>query len=154
MGELMPELEEGGSYTPFMMALPAYENFARGIMMKRRGGLTKTQMDVLVGLRYAGKMNMSQVADHAAVSKEQASRAVAPLVQRGLVSRSRSARQYRAVEVSLTDEGQKLLEDTRAEIDREIGERLSPLSQEDRDRLMEASLTAVEILRKLQPADH
>ncbi len=145
----MPDLEGGGAYAPIMAALPSYEGFMKGILMKRRGDLTKTQMDMLVCLLFAGKMGMSQVADRLAISKEQATRAAGPLVERGLVRRARSAENYRVVEIDLTDSGRAFLEATRDDIDREISEQLAPLSQRDRDRLLEASRTAVEILRKL-----
>lgn len=140
-----------GQYDPLMQALPAYESFAKSIVLEKRGKLTKTQMDVLVGLQYAGKMSMGQMAEYLAVSKEQTSRAVGPLEKKGLVVRSRSSENYRVVEVALTDAGHAFLLAARADIERELARKLAPLSPQDRAQLMEASQTAVDILQKLLP---
>ena len=116
--------------------------------MNHRDDLTKSQVDVLIGLKFAGKMSMTQVSEHLAVSKEQATRATAPLVQRGFVKRERRKDNYRVVEVSLTNEGEQRLADGLAIVLREINGNLRSISDEDRAQLVEASRTAVEILRK------
>lgn len=140
-------------YAPLMAALSAYGDFMRGFLMKKRRGLTKTQVDAMVSLSFTGKAGMSELAGRLGVSKEQATRTVAPLVERGLVCRARDPERYRVVEVSLTERGRALLLDIRAQIDAEVGERLSSLSDEDQARLLEASRTAAAILRKLGAGD-
>lgn len=129
-------------------ARDAFDDFCKRSLMNHRDDLTKSQVDVLIGLKFAGKMSMTQVSEHLAVSKEQATRATAPLVQRGFVKRERCKDNYRVVEVSLTDEGEQRLADGLAIVLREINGNLRSISDEDRAQLVEASRTAVEILRK------
>lgn len=129
-------------------ARDAFDDFCKRSLMNHRDDLTKSQVDVLIGLKFAGKMSMTQVSEHLAVSKEQATRATAPLVQRGFVKRERHKDNYRVVEVSLTDEGEQRLADGLAIVLREINGNLRSISDEDRAQLVEASRTAVEILRK------
>lgn len=148
-GPFEDEMLSSGKYGPIMAALPAYEGFVKGTLLGQRGSMTKTQMDLLVGLGFSGKTSMGELAEHLAVSKEQASRAVGPLVKQGYVARARNPENHRVVEVGLTEEGRAFLKTTGAEIDRAIDEKLERLSPEDRERLMEASRTAVQILRKL-----
>lgn len=131
-------------------ATDAFNNMAKQVIMSHRKALTKSQMDALVGLRFADKMSMTQLAEHLAVSKEQATRATAPLVDRGLVKRERSADNYRIVEVSLTGEGWRVLEEDLAAILSEMEEHIEPLSLHDRERLIEASRVVVEVLAKLR----
>ena len=129
-------------------ARDAFDGFCKRSLMNHRDDLTKSQVDVLIGLKFAGKMSMTQVSEHLAVSKEQATRATAPLVQRGFVKRERRKDNYRVVEVSLTGEGEQRLADGLAIVLREINGNLRSISDEDRAQLVEASRTAVEILRK------
>lgn len=132
-----------------LVAMGAYDNFARRIVMSNRGSLTKSQADVVMGLALFGKMSMTQVSEHLAASKEQATRAVAPLVERGFVKRTRNEQNYRIIEVSLTKEGMRQFEASRALLIEGIRNRLSRLSEEDRIELMKASRAAESILRKL-----
>lgn len=143
------EMAAEGPYGPLIAALPAFESFMKGILMDQRADLTKTQMDAMLTLHFTGKTGMGQLAERLAVSNEQASRAIGPLEQKGFVARSRNAQRYRVVEVELTDAGIAFLDSTRAEIDREIEERLEPLSQGERESLIAAAKTAVGILRKV-----
>lgn len=133
-----------------LIAMGAYDNFARGIVMSNRGILTKSQVDVMLGLILFGKMNMTQVSEHLAASKEQASRAVAPLVERGLVKRTRSVQNHRVIEITLTEEGLRQFELSRSYLIEGIRNRLAHLSEKDRAALMDASRTADRILRKLR----
>lgn len=131
-------------------ATDACNNLSKNAIMTHRNGVTKSQMDALVSLKFAGKMSMTKLAEHLAVSKEQASRAVAPLVERGLVQRARSAEHYRVVEVSLTDDGIRWLDDDLDYVLAKVNERLEPLPERDHERLAQAAATIVEILGKVR----
>lgn len=138
----------GNDLSVIVDATVAYENLARHVVMEQRRDLTKMQLDVLIGLRYAGKMTMTEVSRHLAVSKEQATRAVAPLVEKGYVTRKRNCEQYRLVEVSLTQEGSDFIDRDLAVVLEELERKLAGLSQEDLAKLLEASETALAVLRK------
>lgn len=132
-----------------LFAMGAYDNFARRIVMANRGDLTKSQADLMVGLTLFGTMTMTQASEHLAVSKEQATRAVAPLVERGLVARKRNPQHRRSVEISLTPEGERYLNESKARLVEGIKAKLAQLAEDDRRMLVEASRTATRILRKI-----
>lgn len=132
-----------------LFAMGAYDNFARRIVMDNRGDLTKSQANLMVGLTLFESMTMTQASEHLAVSKEQATRAVAPLVERGLVARKRNPQHRRTVEISLTPEGKRYLDESKARLIEDIKAQLSQLSEEDREMLVKASRTATRILRKI-----
>ncbi len=132
------------------MAMGSFDGLARHLVMSHREKLTKTQIDVLMGLFIFGEMSMSEMSEYLAVSKEQATRAVAPLVDAGYVRRARKPDQRRIVEISLTEEGRRNVEKHNEIVIRDIRECLSGLSDEDRVALVEASRTAVDIIRKLR----
>ena len=130
-------------------AMGAYDNLARRSIMSNRRSLTKTQADIMVGLTIYGTMNMTQLSEHAAVSKEQATRAVAPLVERGLVRRERNPHSRRTVDITLTPEGERYLAESQNALIESIKSRLSALPEDDREKLIEASHTVAHILGKL-----
>lgn len=131
-----------------LAAMGAYENFAKRIVMGNRGILTKSQADVMMGLALFGTMSMTQISEHLAVSKEQATRAVTPLVELGWVRRERNPDRRRIVEISLTEKGAESLEESSRIFAEAIRSRLEKLDEEDRQRLVEASRTAAITLKK------
>lgn len=132
------------------MAMGAYDNLGRNLVMKDRGDLTKSQVDALVGLYVFESMNMTQISEHLAVSNEQASRAIAPLVERGLVERSRDDKNLRKVNVSLTDQGKRYLAQRQEALHVALREKLAVLSRTDLRALLDASRIAERILRKIR----
>ena len=131
-------------------AMGAYENLGRRLIMEKRGTLTKSQVDILLGLDLFGKLNMTQISEHLAASKEQASRAVAPLVDRGLVCRERNSENYRIIEIFLADKGKRFVKDVQQHLSQRLDECLKGLSEKDRAQLIEASCRACDVLVKLQ----
>lgn len=71
--------------------------------------LTFSQLKLLKLVDQTDSYNISQVAAFLGVSNAAASKAVDRLVRRGLVKRSEAEEDRRAVELSLTDQGQRLL---------------------------------------------
>ena len=69
--------------------------------------ITKAQLLIFSALSVSRELNMSQIASFMGSSKEQATRAVAPLVDKGLIERfvKNNARTY--VFLRLTEDGQK-----------------------------------------------
>ena len=134
-------------------AMGAYDNLGKHLVMANRGRFTKSQVDVMMGLDLFGKMGMTQISEHLAVSKEQASRAVAPLVEQGLVRRERSAEQHRMIRVSLTEEGRRSVAAAHQALLSRLLERLAELSPSEREQLIDASRKALSVLFKLQKSE-
>lgn len=150
--EPIDEAFEAAPESAIAKAMVAYENLARHLIMSRREELTKTQADVMFGLAVFGGMNMSQMSEHLAVSREQASRAVGPLVEMGLVERSRNPEHRRLVEIALTEAGRREVVRRNAMVIEDVRGCISRLSDEDRRALIEASDTAERMIRKLWEA--
>lgn len=67
--------------------------------------LTKTQYIIVISMYLYGELTMMQLSKLCGITKEQATRALSPLVDEGLVARSISENNRNYVYVSLTEEG-------------------------------------------------
>lgn len=152
-GAFVDEAFEKAPESAIAKAMVAYDNFARHLIMSHREDLTKTQADVMLGLFVFGGMNMSQMSEHLAVSREQTSRAVGPLVERGMVERARNPNQRRQVEIFLSEAGCRDVVRRNALVLEDIRACVAGLSDEDRLALVEASRVAEGVMRKLWDAE-
>ena len=84
--------------------------------------LTKSQIFILTALHSHGILNMTKIAEYLSSSKEQATRAVSPLVEKGLVRRIESENNRKVVNIEFTDEGRELIKKLRDEIRMSVGE--------------------------------
>ena len=69
---------------PLLQLLPLTHRLVALAAVKKEYGLTRSQGIVLMALYYRGTICMSQIADYLDSSKEQATRAVAGIVEHGL----------------------------------------------------------------------
>ena len=117
-----------------LRALPLMHRLLRLVFSGEREHFTKTQFYILITLFIRPALSMTQLCEHIGASKEQATRAVAPLVDDGLVQREVSSRNRTKVYVSLTENGRtlvpELLERCSEKLDAYLGERLTPQEQE------------------------
>ena len=74
-----------GEDLPLLQLLPLTHRMIALAAIKKEYGLTKSQGIILMALFYRGTVCMSQIADYLSSSKEQATRAVAGMVEHGLV---------------------------------------------------------------------
>ncbi|MBS5449726.1 MAG: MarR family transcriptional regulator [Coriobacteriia bacterium] len=139
--------EDGGPERDVIRATVALDHLARHLVMAGRDTLTKSQLDVMMGLAVIGSMSMTQMSRHLAASKEQATRAVAPLVDEGLVARERQSANRRVVEISLTDKGRACLAEHDAQARTALKARLDEFAEKDRERLVAACHEIVDILQ-------
>ncbi len=102
-------------------------------------GLSVTQFHALRHLHEAGTLTVNELSARLLTDKSNASRLLARMEARGLVSRVRDRKDRRVLRLWLTPQGAKLLEEARAVFQRSVAERLAALSAEDR-RALEALL--------------
>ena len=76
---------------------------------RKRFQFTRTQQSILTVLSMEGETTMKQIAKYIVSSQEQATRAVAPLVDAGYVERRTDPTNRTRVYIRLTDEGRDLL---------------------------------------------
>lgn len=129
-------------------AFLSYQALVKRVLLEYRNGLTKTQVMVLGILAEEHELKMSALAQRMAVSREQATRAVAGVVEKGLVERRRSTSDGKVVKVSLTEDGWAFLNKQQRECSKMIRNQLVSLTEEEQALLHESSLTAIRLIGK------
>jgi DNA-binding MarR family transcriptional regulator len=111
-------------------------------------GLTPTRSSVLLSVVREGRIGLSDLAASESVNPTQLSRAVAQLVDAGLLERSSDEGDRRAAWVKPTLAGKRLAERIRRERTDALNVALQELPVDERDRIVGA-LTALEELAEL-----
>ena len=119
-----------------LRALPLMHRLLRLILVGERDRFTKTQFYILITLYHRSPLTMTQIGEHIGASKEQATRAVAPLADEGLVQREVSPRNRTRVYVSLTADGCTLVQELISRCSEKLEERMNErLTAEEREAL-------------------
>lgn len=117
---------------------------------KKLYDLTKTQFLVLAALCHNGSLNMTKISEYISSSKEQATRAVSPLADRGLINRVEHPDNRKHVYLELTEEGRELIVKLRQEMRGRFKERVeSALTEEEKETLISSAETLTALLSKL-----
>jgi DNA-binding MarR family transcriptional regulator len=111
-------------------------------------GLTPTRSSVLLSVVREGRIGLSDLATSEGVNPTQLSRAIAQLVEAGLLERSSDEVDRRAAWVKPTPAGRRLAERIRRERTDALNAALGELPADERDRIL-AALTALEDLAEL-----
>ena len=111
--------------------------------------LTKNQISILLALMHHPYLSMSRLADYIPSSKEQATRAVAPLVKEHYVERFQDENNRKLVLIRLTEKGRSFICEKISCVDHHLCEKAAALSDEDKKRFQESLNTTLEILKKL-----
>jgi len=110
--------------------------------------LTKTQFVILMSLMTDGDLTMKTVAMHISSSPEQATRAVAPLVDAGYVERYTNPQNRTHVYIRLTELGRTCAKELSDRISRKmLPKLLTELSEEELTRLSGAADVLNALLR-------
>ena len=112
--------------------------------------LTKTQILILFALSGGRSLNMSQLSSYLASSKEQATRAVSPLVKDEYVTRFRSDENRKMVYVKLTEKGNQLNKKKKALVKEYLSKRFESLSKEDQELFHQSLSNILTILKKME----
>ena len=83
---------------------------------KKKYDITRTQQIIMLSLCIEGTLTMSQLASKINTSNEQATRAVAQLVDKGFVIRMQNPDNRRVINIRLTDEAMRFMEKMKNEI--------------------------------------
>lgn len=135
---------------PLLCLLPLLQSLVRLADTHKEYGLTKSQAIVMITLKYRESITMSEAAQYISSSKEQATRAVAALCDRGLVERFEQPQNRTHVFIRFTEEGSRFMEEFGNRLREQISSRLSAkLSAEEIDTLRASLKTAVGLLNKV-----
>ena len=136
---------------PLLHLLPIMQRLIRLTDAHKEYGLTKSQAVLMIALRYRGSVNMSEIAQYISSSKEQATRAVSALHDRGLVERFEQPENRTHVYIRLSEDGRSFIETFELQLRTGIVEKLkSSLSPEEIETLRDAVQTAIDILSKVK----
>lgn len=131
----MTEREQCAATLPLISVLPQIHGLVMSCANLRAYGFTKSQLIIFAALAHCGRLRMTQAAEYLSSSKEQATRAVAQLVEGGYVSREHGADNRTMVYIRLTDKGQEFMSRWRAEflerLAARLDDRLTPEEQEE-----------------------
>lgn len=145
----MSEENKGDLIYSLLELLPSYFQYFNNFTDIKEKHLTKTQLRILLILSTNKKLSMSQLADKLCISREQATRAVAPLVHRKLMFRSIHDTNRRQLDVGLTNSGITLLSELRTEYIRHLESSFSCLSEEEKTLFTESLHNITTIMSKM-----
>ncbi len=111
----------------------------------REAGLTPTAISLLLTVVRSGPVRLSELAEAEGITPTMLSRAVAGMVQDGLLERSSDEGDRRAAWVEATAAGRRLAQRMRRERTSAVNQALEVLSEADRRRI-EQALPALEAL--------
>lgn len=112
-------------------------------------GYTRTQLYILLALARYGNLTMTQVCGYISSSKEQATRAVAPLVDSGLVERYVDPANRTRIHIRLTPEGADFLDRRKRQFCTALQQHMEQtVTTQDLAELRAATGTLIRILSK------
>ena len=145
----MPVSVSDGAPSPLLLLLPLLSRFLTP-PAHLSAKLTKTQLLIVTALSYHESFHMSQLASYLSFSKEQATRAAAPLVEAGLVERFEQPENRTRVFLRLSADGRALADELLAQFSEQLKSKVSAsLSEPEQAELRAAAETLVRLLSKI-----
>ena len=136
---------------PLLRLIPLIYKVIDFNSQKKRYDLTKSQFIVLVALYSRGILNMTETSEFISSSKEQSTRAVAPLVEKGLVKRFELEDNRKRVYIELTESGKEFMQEFWKEMHKLVAEKLcTSLNEEELRTLFDSVKTAASLLSKVK----
>lgn len=114
---------------------------------KKKYEITRTQQIIMLSLSANGTLTMSQLASKINTSNEQATRAVAQLVDKGFIVRMQNPDNRRVINIKLTDKAQKFMDKTINEIKDEILKKFECVSDEEMEKTYQALMQISSVLK-------
>lgn len=111
---------------------------SRNIRSHSIGDVTPSQVAVLSSLRRHGPSTIGQIAEYEHVRPPSASKIVAALEQRGLVSRTADANDRRCTTITLTPAAEQYIADVRAAATSWLADQVGVLDADDVERVRAA----------------
>ncbi|MGN0622029.1 MAG: MarR family winged helix-turn-helix transcriptional regulator [Porcipelethomonas sp.] len=129
--------------------LPVYNHCFQNFANLRSFDLTKTQLRILIILNQRSKITMGNLADSISASKEQTTRAVSPLAEKGYIFRSVNENNRRRLNVELTDKGEELLKKLRKACESQLIEAFEKLSETETAEFLSSLNVIINTLDKI-----
>lgn len=111
--------------------------------------LPPSQIYTLLALQKQGVMNMTQLAAHQLITRQQLTKIIDALVEKKLVKRKDNPANRRHVLIQLTEQGSRFMEHIIFSKPSNISRILGSLVEDDAQRFLKAIVTIKEVLAKL-----
>ena len=142
--------DSSGDNTQLLALLPLISKTVISASSLRESGYTKSQFLIISALSLNDNLTMGQVAGYISSSKEQATRAVAPLVEHGLVERFVDPENRTHIHIRLTAKGNEFMEACRARFKKNLHAQLDDtVTPDEKAELFSAIDSLLRILGKL-----
>ncbi|MGI6204682.1 MAG: MarR family winged helix-turn-helix transcriptional regulator [Anaerovoracaceae bacterium] len=138
----------------FLYMVPIYNGYIYSNNDLKKHNLTKTQFRALFVVNAMPDITMSDLAEQIAISREQATRAVTPLVRRKLMIRDVDSLNRRQLKIRLSDEGRKFVYELVEEFIDTAEEKFEALSPDEINDFYNAIMTVTRTLGKIHHLDH
>lgn len=136
---------------PLLAALPMIHRLVMSSGERSKAIHTKTQLIIFIILSLRESLTMTEIAGYISSSREQATRAVAPLADAGYVERYVDPKNRTRIHIRLTEVGRSYWAECREKMRAMIDQRLKDsLSAEECRELEQAASTMIRLLRKLK----
>lgn len=137
--------------SPLLTILPLIQRLVFSSIDRKEFPYSKSQMTIFTVLSIRKELTMKEVAGYLSSSKEQATRAIAPLVDAGLIDRFIDPSNRVHVYVRLTEMGKSHLAHLRELVARTANARLEDsVTPEEAQELNCLLLRSIEILKKVK----
>lgn len=117
---------------------------------KKNCNVTRTQQIILLALLVEEKLTMSQLANKINTSNEQATRAVAQLVDKGFIERMQEPTNRRIINIRLTKEAVDFMDKTKSEILCDLLDKFNGVSDSEMEKFLDAVKQIVTTLKKVE----
>ena len=137
--------------SPLLTILPLIQRLVFSSIDRKEFPYSKSQMTIFTVLSIRKELTMKEVAGYLSSSREQATRAIAPLVDAGLIDRFTDPANRVHVYVRLTEAGQNYLTHLRDLVHQAVGARLEEsVTPEESQELSSMLIRSIEILKKVK----
>ena len=132
-----------------MKLFPNYNQHLHMLLSINDLDLTKTQLKAILIIANEQTMSMSELADRMCISREQATRFINPLADRGLIHREIHPGNRRQIDIRLSIQGITCLEDMKATYSELLFSSLDRLEPEELQKFLDAVDVVIHTLGKL-----
>lgn len=136
--------------TPLFMLTPLLHKCVMSASNMKKYGYTKTHLIIFIALSLKENLTMSQIAGYISSSKEQATRAVASLVDAGYAERHTDPENRTKIHIRLTEAGISFVKEFQETFHKNLRQSMdAALTEEEKKEFRESALSMIRILRKL-----
>ena len=132
-----------------MKLFPHYNQHFHMLLSINDLDLTKTQLKALLIIANGQTMTMSELADRMCISREQATRVINPLADRGLIHREIHPSNRRQIDIRLSEHGVACLENMKTTYSELLFSSLDRLEPKELQKFLDAVDVVVHTLGKL-----